>query len=95
MDNRSFIVIVTRGHMHDYSVLTKALRTDAHYIGMIGSRKKWETQKAQLINEGFTSEDIARVHTPIGLKINAETPEEIAISIAGEMILSRSKINYY
>ncbi len=86
----SYIVIVTRGHMHDEVVLRRALKTSAGYIGMIGSRKKRETIYEHLLADGFTKDDIARVHSPIGLDIGAETPEEIAVSITAELIQCRA-----
>jgi len=92
IDKNSFIVIVTRGHRHDQTVLSQALQTQAAYIGMIGSRKKRDAIYANLLNSGFTQEDIDRVYSPIGLEIAAETPEEIAVSIAAEMIAVRAKL---
>ena len=86
----SYLVIVTRGHSHDKTVLAQALRTLAGYIGMIGSRRKRETIYKALLNEGFTRDDLDRVHSPIGLSIGAETPEEIAVSIVGELISARA-----
>ena len=86
----SYIVIVTRGHMHDELVLRRALKTSAGYIGMIGSKKKRETIYSHLLRDGFTPEDIERVYSPIGLDIGAETPEEIAISITAELIRVRA-----
>lgn len=83
---RTGIVIVTRGHMHDASVLVQALATKAGYIGMIGSKRKRDSLYAALREQGFTDADIARVHCPVGLPIQAETPEEIAISIVAECI---------
>lgn len=82
----SYLVIVTRGHKHDKSVLGQALGTSAGYIGMIGSRSKRGQVYAALLEEGFSRESLERVHCPIGLEIGAETPEEIAVSIAGELI---------
>lgn len=86
-----FLVIVTRGHAFDREVLRQALRTDAGYIGMISSRRKRDAIFATLREEGFTEEDLQRVHAPIGLPIGAETPEEIAISIAAELIRHRAE----
>ncbi|WP_027187471.1 XdhC family aldehyde oxidoreductase maturation factor [Desulfovibrio cuneatus] len=83
---RTYIVIVTRGHVHDASALAQALRTEAGYIGMIGSRRKKAEVYAGMRAMGFTDEDLARVCCPIGLDIRAETPEEIAVSIVGECI---------
>lgn len=90
VDGSSYLVIVTRGHMHDKVVLGSALRTEAAYIGMIGSRRKRDTIYASLKDEGFTGEDLSRVHCPIGLQINARTPEEIAVSIVAELIMVKS-----
>jgi xanthine dehydrogenase accessory factor len=89
-DAHSYIVIVTRGHSHDKTVLAQALKTDAGYIGMIGSRKKRNFIYKKLLDENFSQEDIDRVHSPIGLKIGAETPEEIAVSIMAELIQFRA-----
>jgi xanthine dehydrogenase accessory factor len=90
VDDDSYVIIVTRGHIHDRSVLKQALETDAAYVGMIGSKKKVAETFRALTDEGVTAEDIARVHAPIGLSIGAETPEEIAISIAAEVIQIRA-----
>lgn len=81
-----FIVILTRGHLHDKTVLAQALKTGAGYIGMIGSRRKRDAIYGALLKEGFSQRDIDRVHSPIGLSIGAETPEEIAVSIVAELI---------
>lgn len=89
IDNDSYIVIVTRGHMFDLTCLKQSLRTDAYYIGMIGSRRKRNIVYEALKQEGFTVEDFNKVHNPIGLEIGAETPEEIAVSIAAELIKIR------
>lgn len=87
----SYIVIVTRGHMHDEIVLRRALKTNAAYVGMIGSKKKRETIYQHLLSDGYTQDDINRVYSPIGISIGAETPEEIAISIAAELIRVRAE----
>ena len=93
IDEDSYIVIVTRGHLHDKTVLKQALGTRAGYIGMIGSRKKRDATFDALLGEGFSREDLARVHAPIGLPIGAETPEEIAVCILGELIQVRAERN--
>lgn len=80
-----YVVIVTRGHLHDQEVLAQALRTEAGYIGMIGSRRKRDALYAALRREGFTDQDFLRVHCPIGLPIGGESPEEIALSIMAEI----------
>jgi xanthine dehydrogenase accessory factor len=89
--DHSYIVILTRGHLHDKTVLAQALQTQAGYIGMIGSRRKRDSIYRALLQEGFTDQDLTRVHSPIGLSINAETPEEIAVSIVGELIYHRAQ----
>lgn len=90
VDEDSYVVIVTRGHSHDQSVLAQALRTQAGYIGMIGSRQKVANTFEALGREGCSSDDLGRVHAPIGLAIGAETPEEIAISIAAQLVQARA-----
>ena len=87
----SYIVILTRGHLHDKNVLRQALQTPAGYVGMIGSTKKVAETFRALAEEGVSPEDISRVHAPIGLPIGAETPEEIAISIAAQLIQIRAE----
>jgi xanthine dehydrogenase accessory factor len=91
IDEDSYIVIVTRGHLHDQTVLAQALKTNAAYIGMIGSRRKCQLIFDDLLKNGFTPEDIQRVFAPIGLPIQAETPEEIGISITAELIKARAE----
>jgi xanthine dehydrogenase accessory factor len=93
VDDSSYLVIVTRGHIHDKTVLAQALKSSARYIGMIGSRRKRNLIYEKLIEEGFTKQDLERVHSPIGLAIGAETPEEIAVSIVGELIQVRASEN--
>lgn len=87
-----FVVIVTRGHSHDRTVLAQVLRTPARYIGMIGSRKKRDTIYADILREGFTRRDLERVKCPIGLSIGARSPEEIAVSIAAEIVAVRAGV---
>lgn len=89
IDDDSYILIITRGHLYDYNVLNWALKTDAYYIGMIGSQSKIDMTYEKLRKDGFTEEDFKRVHAPIGIKLDAKTPGEIAVSIAGELINER------
>ncbi|MGD8837539.1 MAG: XdhC family protein [Desulfobacteraceae bacterium] len=91
MGSGDFVVILTRGHLHDKTILARALKTRAGYIGMIGSRRKRDAIYGALIKDGFSQSDIDRVHSPIGLCIGAETPEEIAVSIVAEMIRHRAR----
>ena len=86
----SYIAVITRGHIHDHEVLAAALRTPSAYIGMIGSLRKRNMIYRSLLESGFTADDLSRVHSPIGLDIGAETPEEIAVSIVAELIHARA-----
>ena len=88
-----YVCIMTRGHAFDTVVQAQALRTPACYIGVIGSRHKAAGVRAALKEQGFTDGQLDRIVTPIGLEIKAETPAEIAISIAGQMILHRAERN--
>ena len=87
----SYVVIVTRGHLHDRSVLEQVLRRNSGYIGMIGSSSKREQVFNEMINRGFKREELDVVYSPIGTNIAAETPEELAISIVGELIKVRAE----
>lgn len=89
VDEHSYIVIVTRGHQCDEIVLERALGTPARYIGMIGSRRKTLTLLEKLRAGGVPQEQLDRVYSPIGLAIGAVTPEEIALSIVGELVKIR------
>jgi len=86
----AYIVIVTRGHSHDRDVLRWALTQPVSYLGMIGSRRKREIIYRSLMDEGVAADRLARVHSPIGLSIGAQTPEEIAVSIVAELIAVRA-----
>ncbi|MCR5323728.1 MAG: XdhC/CoxI family protein [Lachnospiraceae bacterium] len=85
-----YVAIMTRGHEDDYEVLKEVLSTNVEYIGLMGSRSKKKMLFEKLENDGFSDKDIERIHTPIGLDIGSETPEEIAISIAAELISIRA-----
>ena len=85
----SYIVIVTRGHRDDMRVLRWAVQTRARYIGMIGSKRKTIKIYEELCKEGIPADRFERVHAPVGLDIGAITPEEIAVSIAAELIAVR------
>ena len=85
----SYLVIVTRGHRDDMRVLGWAVGTEAHYIGMIGSKRKVISVYQALEREGVAPERFENVHAPVGLEIGALTPEEIAISITAELIAVR------
>lgn len=89
MGPRDYVVITTHNHDYDRDILARCLRTEARYIGMIGSTQKVKKTFSQLRLEGFEEADLARPCTPIGLDIFAETPAEIAVSIVGELIRRR------
>jgi xanthine dehydrogenase accessory factor len=91
IDDDSYLVIVTRGHLYDKVVLEQVLRGPAAYIGMIGSRSKRDLVYQQMMGQGYGAEELARVHAPIGTNIGAETPEELAVSIVGELIQVRAE----
>jgi len=90
IDMHSILVILTRGHAHDQTVLEQALETEAGYIGMIGSKRKRDAIYDNLSKKGVRPEDLARVCSPIGLEIAAQTPEEIAVSITAQLIAYRA-----
>ena len=90
-DHNTYIVIVTRGHQDDESVLRWAVETEARYVGMIGSKKKIQAASLKLESEGVSGERLKRVHMPIGLDIGAVGPEEIAVAIVAEMIHYRRR----
>jgi xanthine dehydrogenase accessory factor len=83
---RTVIVVVTRGSEVDVQGLPVLLDTPAGYIGVIGSRRRWAMTRQTLLEAGAAEEKLNRVHSPIGLEIHAETPEEIAVSIMAEVL---------
>ena len=83
-------IVMSRGHETDYQILRWLLRSEADYIGCIGSRKKIALTKERLLADGLSAEQIERLHAPIGLAIGAQTPAEIAVSVAAELIQYRS-----
>ena len=86
----TFIVLVSRGHRLDEEGLRQAIKTEASYIGMIGSKRRTETVLRHMAEEGIRQELLDAVSTPIGLNIGAETPEEIAVSIVAEILMLRN-----
>lgn len=85
-----YAVIMTSGHGHDYQVERQVLGRGLTYVGVMGSRAKTAAVNEKLRSDGFSEELLAAVHAPIGMAIGAVTPEEIAVSIAGEMIRVRA-----
>src|SRR5215468_3347193 len=88
-NSSSYLVIVTRGHKEDMRVLAWAVRTEARYVGMIGSKRKVLSVYRALEKEGYSMEEFDRVFAPMGLEIGALSPEEIAISIVSELVAVR------
>ncbi len=89
IDEQTYIALTTRGVPVDVAGLPELLKTPAAYIGVIGSRRRWETSVKELRQMGLDERKIMRVTSPMGLELGAETPEEIAISIMAEIIMLR------
>ncbi|HKJ03281.1 MAG TPA: XdhC family protein [Longimicrobiales bacterium] len=91
LDAGTHILLVTRGHKYDYDCLVRVLRADPApaYIGMIGSRRRVRATFVQLLDDGIPRERLGVIHAPVGLDIGAETPEEIAVAVAAELVLVR------
>lgn len=83
------VVLVTRGHSFDYECLVRLLRMarPPHYVGMIGSRRRVRATHEQLVRDGFTTEEMGRVRAPVGLDLGGQTPVEIAVSVAAEIVM--------
>jgi xanthine dehydrogenase accessory factor len=88
---RTFIVVTSRGSGVDAAGLPNLLRSEAAYIGVIGSKRRWATTVKALKASGVEDALIEKVHSPIGLELQAETPEEIAVSIMAEILMIRDK----
>jgi xanthine dehydrogenase accessory factor len=89
IDRNSYLILCTRNVTIDVAGLPALLDTEAAYIGIIGSRRRWETTRRQLLETGLAEPVLDRVISPMGLELNAETPEEIAVSILAEIIMLR------
>ncbi len=87
--SNTFVVLVSRGHIVDQLSLRRVIQHDLAYVGMIGSKRRTRTVLENLESDGIPAERLARVYTPIGLDIEAETPEEIAVSVLAEIVLLR------
>ena len=86
-----YVAVVTRGHKHDALVLEEVLKRPTRYVGMIGSRRKSALILDHLRQKGIDEDALKSVHAPIGLDIEAETPQEIAVSIVAELIEAKRK----
>jgi xanthine dehydrogenase accessory factor len=91
INKRTYIVITSRGSNVDQEGLPSLLESNAAYIGVIGSKRRWLTTVKALKEKGVPEEKIARVHSPMGLELNAETPEQIAVSILAEVLMVKDK----
>lgn len=88
---QTYLVVTSRGSAIDAKGLPSLLESEAAYIGVIGSKRRWLTTVKALKEQGATDELISKVHSPMGLELNAETPEEIAVSIMAEILMLRDK----
>lgn len=86
VDEHTAIIIVTRGHQYDLQCLRAAIKTKAGYLGMIGSKSRIKATIEFLSEEGVSEEMLRNIHAPIGLNIGAQTPAEVALSIAAEVV---------
>jgi xanthine dehydrogenase accessory factor len=91
INKQTYIIITSRGSSVDVAGLPKLLEADAAYIGVIGSRRRWMTTVKALKEQGVPEDQLAKVHSPMGLELNAETPEEIAVSIMAEILMVKDK----
>jgi xanthine dehydrogenase accessory factor len=91
MTRQTFLVVTSRGSGVDAAGLPPLLESDAAYIGVIGSKRRWLTTVKALKEKGVPEDKIKRVHSPMGIELNAETPEEIAVSIIAEILMLRDR----
>lgn len=87
----TYVVVMTLGYKSDETVIRRLLDKDFRYFGVLGSRAKMKTLLGNLEKEGFPKDKLDKIHTPVGLPINSQTPEEIAVSIAAEIILVKNR----
>ncbi|MFC2167250.1 XdhC family protein [Acidobacteriota bacterium] len=92
IDSTTYLVLITRGHKHDEIILRSKTCEKAVYIGMIGSKRRSSSVLASLKRDGYSQKFIDRIHTPIGVNIGSQTPEEIALSIAAEVVKVRRSL---
>src|SRR5262249_34067921 len=90
LDACSYVVTLTHDPKFDIPVLAHALRSEARYVGAMGSRKTRERRKIELRGLGLSEAELRRLHSPVGLDIGASTPEEIAVSIVAELLAVRT-----
>jgi len=91
LNRQTYVIITSRGSGVDVAGLPALLESDPAYIGVIGSRRRWLTTAKALKEKGVSEEKITKVHSPMGIELNAETPEEIAVSILAEILMIKDK----
>lgn len=91
INEHTFVVVVTRGHNWDETCVRTALKKNPGYLGMIGSKRRSKATLERLVEQGYSPEALSRIHTPMGLDIAAETPAEIAVAIAAEIVRVRRR----
>jgi len=91
MNNSTYAVVITRGHVHDVDCLQEILKKQTAYLGLIGSRRRVQFVLQMLAEQGFPQDRLEQVFTPIGIPIGSESPEEIALSIMAELVCVRRK----
>ncbi len=91
IDERTYVIITSKGHLTDIQAAKQILKTDANYIGLIGSKNKQLFARREFLKAGFTVDDLKRIYGPIGLDIANQMPEEIAVSILSEVLLVKNK----
>jgi xanthine dehydrogenase accessory factor len=90
IDQNTYLILTTRGYDVDIIGLPSLMEKKPAYVGLIGSKRRWIVTKKGLLEKGLTDEVVATIHSPLGLELNAETPEEIAVSILAEVIMVRN-----
>lgn len=91
IDENTYVIIATRGYEKDLEALRKIIKKNPSYIGMIGSKKKWNTLKEELLKEGVEKELLDNVYAPVGLNISSNDVSEIAFGIMAELLLVKNK----
>jgi len=89
-EKNDFVLLTTRGVRIDVPGLPSLLESEVGFIGIIGSKRRWLTTRGQLLEQGISEALLNRVHSPIGINIKAETPEEISLSIMAEVMIELS-----
>jgi xanthine dehydrogenase accessory factor len=90
-ESTTYIIIMTNSYTDDQLVLSKVIRNNYNFVGVLGSKAKLKTMWQVLLKQGFTQQELDKIHAPVGLSIKSETPEEIAISIAAQIIQFKNK----